>query len=384
MRWFLAAIMMLWAAPAVAKLEIAVVYLRHEVQRPPVLSNLDPIPADLGWSGAELAVRELRTTGSFLGHDYKLSLTSVAPDADFLAAAREVLRTHRLLLVDAPSASLLAVADLPEAKDALLINVSNSDGALRGKDCRANLLHTLPEDAARADALMQYLQKKQWRRLVLLTGPKPADQAFAAELHRAAAKFGMKIAAEKNWSLAGDLRESTMKEIPRLTQDLPDHDVLLVADPTDDWGRYIEHNTWLPRPVAGSHGLVATAWSHTMESWGGVQLQNRFEKQAKRPMRAEDWAAWIAMRGLGAGVTKLKTADATQLRRFLLMPDLQLDGFKGRGHSFRAWNGQLRQPIALVNAVAQVGMAPFEGFLHQHNDMDTLGLDRPESGCKAF
>ena len=39
------------------------------------------------------------------------------------------------------------------------------------------------------------------------------------------------------------------------TQDLRDHDVLLVADEVGDFGRYVLYNTWQPRPVAGSEGL---------------------------------------------------------------------------------------------------------------------------------
>jgi hypothetical protein len=36
------------------------------------------------------------------------------------------------------------------------------------------------------------------------------------------------------------------------------------------------------------------------------------------------------------------------------------------------------------NARALVTLAPVEGFLHQRNEMDTLGLDEPESACTAF
>jgi ABC transporter substrate binding protein (PQQ-dependent alcohol dehydrogenase system) len=61
-----------------------------------------------------------------------------------------------------------------------------------------------------------------------------------------------------------------------------------------------------------------------------------------------------------------------------------MDGFKGRGLSFRHWNGQIRMPIAVVNARALVTLAPVEGFLHARNEMDSLGLDAPESDCAAF
>jgi ABC transporter substrate binding protein (PQQ-dependent alcohol dehydrogenase system) len=49
--------------------------------------------------------------------------------------------------------------------------------------------------------------------------------------------------------------------------------------------------------------------------------------------------------------------------------------------TFRAWNRQLRQPILLHTYDAVIAVAPLEGFLHETNTLDTLGLDRPESGC---
>lgn len=52
--------------------------------------------------------------------------------------------------------------------------------------------------------------------------------------------------------------------------------------------------------------------------------------------------------------------------------------------SFRAWNGQLRQPIPLVHPRALAMQAPLEGFLHQRTELDTLGFDAPEAGCTAF
>jgi ABC transporter substrate binding protein (PQQ-dependent alcohol dehydrogenase system) len=372
------------AAPAWAELPVAITYLRLEVDRPPVLSNLDPVPEDLGVAGAEIAIADTQTTGSFLGHSYSLTLASIPPGGELTTAAREALKTSRLILIDADPATILSVADLPEAQGALLFNVSSGAENLRSGDCRANLLHTIPEDAARTDALMQVLQRKQWQTTVLVTGSHPADQAFAEALRRSATKFGITIAAEKDWTFDTDLRESTMDEIPRFTEGFPDHDVILVADETDDFGRYIEHNAWLPRPVAGSDGMVPTAWAPVIESWGAVQLQNRFEDHAHRPMRGQDYAAWAAIRAIGEAVTRTGSSDPATLRAFLLNPDFQMDGFKGRGLSFRAWNGQLRQPIAVVNSRALVTLAPVEGFLHQRNEMDTLGLDEPESACTAF
>ena len=64
--------------------------------------------------------------------------------------------------------------------------------------------------------------------------------------------------------------------------------------------------------------------------------------------------------------------------------DFELAGFKGRALTYRTWNGQLRQPIAIAHPRALVAQAPLEGFLHQTNELDSLGLDRPESKCEVF
>ncbi|MFN3844728.1 MAG: ABC transporter substrate-binding protein [Paracoccaceae bacterium] len=366
------------------KLDVPILYLRQEVDLPPVLSNLDPVPKDLGLSGAEVALKDNQTTGGFLGHDYTMQVVSVEPGGDLVGAAKAALPTNAFVLVEGTATDVLTVADLPEAAGKLIFNVASGEARLRSDDCRANLLHTLPEDSARTDALMQVLQSKQWRRLVMIIGPKPGDKIYADALRASARKFGLTIAGEKSWTFDTDLRRAATSELPPFTQDLPDHDVLLVADESDDFGRYVEHNTWLPRPIAGSEGLEGFGWTPVLEQWGAVQLQNRFKGHTGRPMQSRDYAAWLAVRAVGEAVTRTNAADPATLRGFLLSDAFQLDGFKGRALSFRSWNGQMRQPIAVANGRALVSLAPVEGFLHQRNETDSLGLDQPESKCTEF
>jgi ABC transporter substrate binding protein (PQQ-dependent alcohol dehydrogenase system) len=136
--------------------------------------------------------------------------------------------------------------------------------------------------------------------------------------------------------------------------------------------------------VAGSEGLSAVTWSPVIEQWGAAQLQSRFEETAGRGMQPQDYAAWAAVRALGEAVTRTNSGDPGVLRDYLLSEDFELAGFKGRPLTFRDWNGQLRQPIAIAHPRALVAQAPLEGFLHQTNELDSLGLDRPESLCEAF
>lgn len=388
MRGCLALLMAIWATGAAATEPVAltmhVTYLRVETPAPPTLSNLDERPDDLGLAGAELGLADNVTTGRFLGQKHALEVVSVPPGEEALSAARAALAAAPFLLLDAPAPALLQIADLPEARGAVLFNVTAQDDALRSAECRANLLHTAASLSMRSDALMQFFVSRRWTGLALVEGPRPEDAAFAAALRHSAVKFGLKIGAEKGWSFDADMRRNASAEVPLFTQELGDYDALLVADETHDFGRYLAYNTWLPRPVAGSEGLVPLGWAPVVEQWGAAQLQSRFVEAAGRAMTSEDYAAWAAMRSLGEAVTRTGSAAPEVLRGYLLGDAFELAGFKGRPMSFRAWNGQLRQPIALAQPRALVATAPLEGFLHQVNELDTLGIDRPESACTAF
>lgn len=378
------AALMLACAPLGAE-TIRLDWLERQIEAPPVLSNLAGDPADLGLGGARLSLADIATTGKFLKIDWQLHETIVAPEEDFLTAAKKTLSEGaRVLIVRAPAADLLALADLPEARGALIFNTAAPEPQLRAEDCRANVLHTLPTTAMRTDALAQQLRAKRWTDLALITGPQLEDKAFAAALKASLTKFGLTLAGEKDWPLSADMRRSGAAEVPLFTQDLPEHDVLLVADERGDFARYIPFNTWAPRPVAGSEGLSAKGWTEVVEDYGAAQLQLRFREAAGRPMQDEDFSAWVAIAAISDARTRAGTADPETLRSFLISDKARIAAFLGQPVSFRPWDGQMRQPMPLVTERAVVAMAPLEGFLHQTNELDTLGTDRPETLCKAF
>ena len=164
------------------------------------------------------------------------------------------------------------------------------------------------------------------------------------------------------------MRRNASQEVPLFTQDFGDYDALILADEVHDFGRYILYNTWQARPIVGSEGLTALGWSPVIEQWGAAQLQSRFGEAYARAMTSQDYAAWAAVRTLGEALTRTNATDLETLRTYILSKDFELAGFKGRPLTYRKWNGQLRQPIAVAHPRALVAQAPLEGFLHQVND----------------
>ncbi len=365
-------------------MEFAFGVLRQFPPDPPWWNNIVTIPpADDGIAGADLGVTDNNTTGRFLKQDFKLVARELVPHGeDPMPAFQKILDSGaKFILLAVPPDQLVKMADAAKGKDVILFNAGDTDDSLRGKDCRANVLHTAPSRAMLTDALAQYLVSKRWGSWLLLTGRTDADRLYAEAVKRSAKKFGGKIVDERVWNFGPDARESGNDIIPVFTQG-KSYDVIVLADELGEFGPLIGYRSWDPRPTVGTSGLTPTTWSVTVTGWGAEQIQNRFARQAKRGMRALDFQMWLAMRTVGEAAARTRTNDVAKLREFIFGPTFELAGFKGGSFSYRPWDNQLRQPIVLTSAEALVAAAPQEGFLHQVNPLDTIGFDKPESQCK--
>ena len=294
---------------------------------------------------------------------------------------KELANKFQYVVVNLPADQINRLADLPAAKPMLLFDVATVDDALRNEQCRSNVLHILPSRAMRADALAQYMMKKRWTKWFLVIGPAQEDRLFADAVKRAAKRFGMEIVAEKNWEHTYDARRTAQSDVAVFTQ-ADDYDVLVVADEQGQFGEYLDYRTWIPRPVIGTQGLIATAWHRTHEQWGAVQIQNRFKEKAGRWMEEQDYAAYLAVRAIGEAATRTQSDDSKRVKDYMMSDAFALQGYKGTPLSFRSWDGQLRQPVLLAAPRSLVAVAPIEGFLHPKTELDTLGYDQPESQCK--
>jgi len=127
---------------------------------------------------------------------------------------------------------------------------------------------------------------------------------------------------------------------------------------------------------------MATGWDVTNEQWGAAQLQDRFHRRFGRAMTAIDYAGWVAVRAIGEAAVRTKSSDPATLASYLRSPDFTLSGYKGRGQSFREWDGQMRQPILIAGPKLLVSVSPQPGFLHRTSELDTLGVDQAESHCR--
>ncbi len=317
---------------------------------------------------------ELEASGAAVVIDSKPVATLDAARAAAIAAEKS---GAAVLLTDLNAAWTLSVADAVKLP---VLNLSEAADSLRQQDCRANLWHLIPSERMRADALAQTLVARKWSKLLLLTGASPPDQQRAATVQASLKRYGLQVVGSKPFKLSADPRERDLANPLLLTAGAA-YDAVWVIDSDGEFARGLPYRTVLPRPVVGDAGLVALAWHAQFERYGAPQVVRRFAKATKRAMTAQDWAAWMAGKALVAAVTAFPKGPRSAWTSSLAKTPL--DGSKGTLMSFRAWDGQLRQPLVLSDGQGVIATAPVEGMLHPSDLLDTLGADAPEKLCKV-
>ncbi|MBU0654079.1 MAG: ABC transporter substrate-binding protein [Gammaproteobacteria bacterium] len=339
-------------------------------------------PLGRPYAGAQVALKESKFHGSAVGAEFKLQQVKGKDNADLLAQVDTLSKQGvHFFVVDAPAATVAELAAATKGKDILLFNISARENSLRQAQCQAHLLHVIPNYAMLSDALTQYLTVRKWGKALLLTGASPEDVQLTESFERSAKRYGVKIVAKRIFELSNDPRHRSQNNVALLTSEA-DYDVIFVADTDGEFARGVPYQSVKPQLVVGSEGLAAMAWHWAWERHGAPQLEKRFEKQAGRPMRDVDWAAWLAVKAIAEAVQRSASTDFAKLRDHLLSDAFILDGFKGKRLNFRPWDRQLRQPILLGTHNWVVERLPLEGFLHQTNNLDTLGFDQRDSNCK--
>lgn len=374
------------AAP-VQNLTVAVLSLASDARyTPKQLERAYPDhPGGRVGDAVRMAVADVALELQELGVALKVKDVPLA-DAQALPKVLAELKAARVqhIVADLPPEVLTALVKFAPAAlgGAMILNVSADSDALRNEACSAVLLHTYPSRQMYTDALAQYLAARNWRKVLLLQGPLPEDQLQGAAMVLSAKRYGLKILQTKPFKLSGDPRERDLFNTRLLTNER-DHEVVAVMDSQGEFARTLPYATQWPRPVMGSNGLMAMAWHPQWDRNGGPQISRRFQKLAKRPMQSQDWAAWMAVKVIAAVIAaEDPKADVAKQLKQLRAGDVVVDGNKGPGLTFRAWDGQLRQPIMLGHGDGVVGIAPLEGILHPTEVMDTLGTDQKESKCQ--
>lgn len=334
------------------------------------------------FAGAEVAAAESRFPLSTADVTLEFARETVA-SGDELGPALERLEAAGAgtIMLDLPGRLIPRALEATAGGEQILFNVTAAGNRLRGQACHPRLFHLAASDAIRMDGLAQYLIERRWRRVLVLQGPREADQRQFEAFRGAAERYGVEIVEVREFTRGSNPRQREANNLDLLTRG-EGFDAIYVADSDGEFAQTVPYHARAPRPVIGAAGLIPVTWHWNWQRHGAPQLNNRFERHAERRMTQHDWAAWTGVKAIAEAVMRGGDIGTATLREQLRGDQLVLDGFQGYRLSFRPWNQQLRMAVFLSSPNWVVTRAPFEGFLHPENDLDSLGAAERESNCE--
>lgn len=372
------------AAPKAVK--VGYLGLENDPRNAPDLTYTDIqlAPPDDPFTGAQMGIADEAIVAKANGFSLSLDEQKGKDLPDLVTRARAMAAAgERFAILDLPDDLVDQLAAQVKDLPLTLINASAHGDYLRDR-CYPNLLHTAASDRMLEDALVQYLRTRNWNKVLVLEGPLPRDKAIAEAFKASAARLRLAVVDTRTFTLSRTPDSQENNDALLVTGGI-DYDVVFVADTEGEYGRYLPYSTQLPRPIVGTAGLVPAEWHWSWDRDGATQVTSRFLKATdrRREMTGTDWSTWMAAKAIADAYGRSPDiSDPGKIDAYLRSDDLKLDGSKGYSLNFRSWDGQLRQPLVLSTENAVIAAPPMPGFLHQTNDLDTLGEDEPEHQCK--
>lgn len=383
----LAALLMGSAVPAcAADVLVGFVGLKDDVRYHPEVAytRIEISPALKPVEGARLGIEDLKIVTEAANVNITLDEYEAADASDAIQKVAAMAQAgERFVILDLPGDIVAQVAEATKDLPITLVNATAPQDALRDL-CLENLMHSGASDRMIADTYTQFLRHRNWNKVLLLVGKEPRDKEIADAFQASAERMRIEIKARREFTSSTDPANREENNTMLVTGGV-DYDVVFIADSLGEYARYLNYATQLPRPVIGSTGLTAAEWHWAWDRDGATQVTLRFQRLAEggRYMSPEDWSTWIAAKSIATAYAKARSDDPVKIDAYLKGSRFNIDGSKGYRMNFRPWDRQLRMPMVLATANAVIEPAPFPEFLHQVNELDTLGVDEPESKCKA-
>ncbi len=423
-----------WASPSEA---VRVGYLTpvRDLRLRPQDPTSPEVAALAGFVGARAAAEETAATARLLGRRFEL-VTAFAPTPE--AAVREARRLvdHGVpfLLGGFDFASAQALAEFAQGSRVLFFNVGTPDARLRHEACARYAFHVEASDAMYIDTLADWfirglaflvdedapegvriIRRRPTRAWFLVTSQAPVWQARRRR---------MQVALEqRHWGgrIAGDVtvgEGAGFDEVFRAVRAARPDLVLLLIPPAAQLAFYEAYDrsglafevTGFPEPVTQTRaffrallqaaprtargGIRTVLWEPTYKAHGALELSARVLERWRHPMDGPVWASWFTVKSVWELVLRSGTSDPERLVGVLEKGSVAFDGHKGIALTFRPWDHQLRQPVAMSRLVGlnqdpmrlAEAVGTFPNVLAPGRDptqvLDQLG-DRPrETRCR--
>lgn len=388
-----------------------------------------------GLIGARAAAEEVAATARLLGRRFELfTVPAPTPEVAVREAKDLVDRGVQILLGGFDFETTQALSEFAQRNRVLFFNVGTPDGRLRNEACARYAFHVEASDEMYIDAIadwfirgLAFLVDEDAPEGVRIIRRRPTRRWFlvTSSVHLwQARRRRMQVALEQRHWGGRVVGEVTVREgvafdevFPAIRAARPDL-VFLLLPPAAQLSFYQAYDraglafevTGFPEPVTQTRaffralllaaprvarGAVRTVlWEPTYKAHGSLELSTRVLARWRHPMDGPVWASWFTVKSVWELVLRSRTSDPERLVDILEKGTVAFDGHKGIALTFRPWDHQLRQPLAMSRLVGPsqdpMGLAEaigtFPNVLAPGRDpiqvLDQLGDRAQETRCR--
>ncbi|TVR87760.1 MAG: hypothetical protein EA416_14235 [Trueperaceae bacterium] len=262
-----------------------------------------------------------------------------------------------------------ALSDLAAARGVVFFNVGSGAPTLRGSLCRPTTLHVAASTDMYVDAIVIEAARSDASDWFVLTEdglvPEGYDARVAAALDRSA-RGGSVVGSARvparqfvYFDVLDAIRASEAAAVlvvlgtEATDQFLVQYEMMgldaVVAVVPNLMSQtrpvLLRYRQAAPRASAAPRPAV---WDTTLTEHGADDLNERYTSRNAEPMEGVSWTTYAAVMSVFQATKVGAAADAATMLAYLADDTTELDVAKGPGVGYRSWNGQLRQPLYLI------------------------------------
>ncbi|QQR40016.1 ABC transporter substrate-binding protein [Devosia rhizoryzae] len=323
-----------------------------------------------GRIGVQLADTQLGTRAEEAGSSLHVLLAN-APTVEAAVRAGERLveveKVHALV-GGVGEGQAEALAEIAARAKIPFFNVGETSDAFRRDASSPYLFHIEASDAMYLDALAQLAVQQGHKRWLVVSDNSDRGVALSQRAELAAQKAGCTIVETVELPAASPVYFAEIEDMAAV-----DADVIVVLINYQDFFTLtvqmeeegittpiltFPHTITQTRDfVAASRGRLSVLspkrhvalWETTRTEFGADDFNLQVQARFSEPADPTAWASFHAIKIILEAAIAAGSTDADAMVAYLEDPQTTFDVLKGPGVSFRPWDHQLRQPLAVVD-----------------------------------
>jgi branched-chain amino acid transport system substrate-binding protein len=340
-----------------------------------ILGSVNDFIGTAGRVGALLADTQLGTQTEAQGSSLEILFAAAPTVETAIRAGERMVEAEGIhaLIGGVGEGQAAALAEIAARAGIPFFNVGETSDAFRRDAFSPYTFHVEASDAMYLDAIGQLASQQEQKRWLVVSDDSEQGMALAARVDLAAEKSGCSIVGKIEVRTGGPVYYDAIDEMAAADADV----IIILVNYQDFFALMVQMEDegittpvlTFPHTITQTRDFIAASrerltvlsphrhialWETTRTEDGADDFNLQIQARYSEPADPTAWASFHAIKIMVESVLAVGSTDADAIAAHLEDPDTTFDVLKGVGVSFRPWDHQLRQPLALVEVNTDV------------------------------